>query len=228
MQLVQRYRSVSDLPHSIPVFPLRGCILLPRTSLPLNIFEPRYLAMVDDVIRGDRLIGMIQPVGDGGETGSPQERTAPLHTVGCAGRLVAFQELDDGRIVISLTGIARFELTGEVDTDRPYRTFGVDYRRFAKDLDRTVHEEETVDRVRLLDALKRYLGARNLEADWDAVARSSTEQLINSLSVASPFGCEEKQALLEAQDLKTRAETLVALAEMDIATGGGDAGTTLQ
>jgi Lon protease-like protein len=227
VQLVQRYRTISDLPQRIPVFPLRGCILLPRTSLPLNIFEPRYLAMLDDVIRGDRLIGIIQPVGDGGDTGSPQDRTAPLHSVGCAGRLVAFQELDDGRLVISLTGIARFELNGEAEVAKPYRMFGVDYRRFAADLDRK-GEEDTVDRTRLLDALRRYLGARNLEADWDAIARSSTEQLINCLSVASPFGCEEKQALLEAKDLKTRAETLVTLAEMEIAAGDGRSGTTLQ
>src|SRR5581483_11248176 len=183
--------------------------------------------MLDDVIRGDRLIGIIQPIGDGGDTGSPQERTAPLHSVGCAGRLVAFQELDDGRLVISLTGIARFELNGEAEVAKPYRMFGVDYRRFAADLDRK-GEEDTVDRTRLLDALRRYLGARNLEADWDAIARSSTEQLINCLSVASPFGCEEKQALLEAKDLKTRAETLVTLAEMEIAAGDGRSGTTLQ
>lgn len=228
MQLVQRYRTPRDLPQRIPVFPLHGCILLPRASLPLNIFEPRYLTMLDDVIRGDRIIGVIQPTGEGGDTGSPEDLSAPLRPVGCTGRVVAFQELDDGRLIISLTGIARFELTAEAQVAAPYRVFNVDYRRFAADLDRASGEEEAVDRERLLDALKRYLDARNFKADWQAISRSSSEQLINSLSVASPFGCEEKQALLEAKDLKTRAETLVALAEMEIATGGGGAGTTLQ
>jgi hypothetical protein len=228
VQLIQRYRTPSDLPPRMPVFPLRGCILLPRTSLPLNIFEPRYLSMLDDVIRGDRIIGIIQPIGDEGETGSPRDRSASLHSVGCTGRVVAFQELDDGRLVITLTGIIRFELGREADVATPYRMFSVDYRRFATDLDRAMGDEEAVDRDRLLDALRRYLDARDLEADWSAFARSSSEQLINSLSVAGPFGSEEKQALLEARDLKTRAETLIALAEMEIATGGGTPGTTLQ
>jgi len=228
VQLVQRYRSPRDLPQRIPVFPLAGCILLPRTSLPLNIFEPRYLTMLDDVLRGDRIIGMIQPAGDGGETGSPEDRSAPLRPVGCTGRVVAFQELDDGRLMISLTGIARFELAKEAQVSAPYRVFSVDYQRFASDLSRGSGEEEAVDRERLLGVLKRYLEARNLQADWQAISRTSSEQLINSLSIASPFGCEEKQALLEAKDLKMRAETLMALAEMEIASGSGGAASTLQ
>lgn len=227
MPPARRYQSPSDLPDRIPVFPLHGCILLPRASLPLNIFEPRYLAMLDDVIGGDRIVGMIQPSGDGGETGSPTDRTAPLRPVGCAGRVTAFQELEDGRLLISLSGIARFALLEEAEVSTPYRVFAVDYRRFAEDFVRDAGEDQ-VDRERLLDVLRRYLEARNLQADWQAIGRSSIEQLVNSLSIASPFGCSEKQALLEAQDLKARAETLVTLAEMDLAAGAGSAGSTLQ
>lgn len=221
------YQSPNDLPGRIPVFPLHGCILLPRASLPLNIFEPRYLAMLDDVIRGDRIIGMIQPTGEGGETGSPTDRAAPLCAVGCAGRITSFQELEDGRLLISLGGIARFALLDEAQVSAPYRIFSVDYRRFAQDF---VHGagEDLVDRDRLIEVLRRYLEANNLEADWRAIGRSSVEQLVNSLSIASPFGCSEKQALLEARDLQARAETLIALAEMDLAASTGTAGNTLQ
>jgi Lon protease-like protein len=209
------------------VFPLHGCILLPRASLPLNIFEPRYLTMLDDVIRGDRIIGMVQPVGEGGETGSPMNRDAPLRSVGCAGRITAFQELDDGRLLISLGGIARFALLDDVKVSTPYRVFSVDYRSFAQDFVRGAGEDQ-VDRDRLLDVLRRYLETHNLQADWRAIGRSSVEQLVNSLSIASPFGCSEKQALLEAKDLKARAETLITLAEMDLAASAGSSGTTLQ
>jgi len=206
---------------------LYGCILLPRATLPLNIFEPRYLAMFDDVIASHRVVGMIQPAGDGGETGSPADRSAPLRPVGCAGRITAFQELDDGRLLITLGGIARFMLLDEAQVSEPYRVYSVDYRRFAEDFVRGAGDD-LVDRDRLLDVLRRYLAARNLEADWQAIGRASVEQLVNSLSIASPFGGSEKQALLEAPDLKARAETLITLAEMDLAASSGDAGTTLQ
>jgi Lon protease-like protein len=215
---VHRYRRIEELPHVIPVFPLQACILLPRASLPLQIFEPRYLAMLDDIVGGNRIIGIIQPAGEGGETGSPLDRAAPLRS---------FQELENGRLLISLTGVARFELAGEVVAPAiPYRKFEVDYRKFADDFQPGLGEQQ-VDRNKLIDALRRYLEARGLEADWGVIAKSSTEQLVNSLSVASPFGVEEKQALLEARSLKARAETLVALAEIDLA-GGGDVGRTLQ
>jgi Lon protease-like protein len=223
----QRYRSIDDLPPQIPVFPLRGCILLPRTLLPLNIFEPRYLAMLEDAIRGSRMIGMVQPVGDGGGTGSPLDRAAPLRSGGCAGRVTAFQELDDGRLTITLSGIARFILAGEEPTETAYRVFSVDYSSYPGDLERG-HGEDEVDRDKVLDTLRRYLASRGLAADWSAIRKSSSEQLINSLAVASPFGCEEKQALLEARDLRQRAETLMTLAEMEIAGGGSDAGSTVQ
>jgi hypothetical protein len=224
---VQRYRRIDELPSCIPMFPLDRCILLPRASLPLQIFEPRYLAMVDDVLRTDRVIGIVQPACEGGETGSPQDNAAPLRTIGCVGRLTAFQELANGRLLVSLTGIARFQLGREEPGPEGYRRFNVDYRLFANDFQAGLGEE-TVDRDVLIDALRRYLSARELEGDWDAIARSSTEQLVNSLSVASPFGSEEKQALLEAIDLKSRAQTLVALAEMDLAGGSTAGGTLLQ
>lgn len=227
MPSVHRYRRIEELPQVIPVFPLQACILLPRASLPLQIFEPRYLAMLDSVVGGTRLIGIVQPAGEGGETGSPQEPSAPLRSIGCVGRLTAFQELENGRLLISLTGVARFKLVDEVvDPEIPYRTYKVEYGRFADDFQPGLGEQQ-VDRNKLIDALRRYLAARGFEADWDVIAKSSTEQLVNSLSVASPFGGEEKQALLEAANLKNRAETLVALAEMELA-GGGNVGTTLQ
>jgi uncharacterized protein len=215
------------MPKVIPVFPLQACILLPRASLPLQIFEPRYLAMLDDVVGGNRIMGIIQPAGDGGETGSPQDRSAALRPIGCAGRLTAFQELENGRLLISLTGVVRFELLDEIsDPALPYRKWHVDYRRFADDFQPGLGESQ-VDRDTLIDALRRYLSARGLEADWGAIDKASTEQLVNSLSIASPFGPEEKQALLEAGSLKSRAETLIALAEIELA-GGGNVGTTLQ
>lgn len=227
MPSVHRYRRIEELPQVIPVFPLHACILLPRASLPLQVFEPRYLAMLDDVVGGTRLIGITQPAGEGGETGSPKDHSAPLRSIGCTGRLTAFQELENGRLMISLTGVARFELADEViDPAIPYRKYRVDYRKFADDFQPGLGEQQ-VDRNKLIDALRRYLAARGFEADWDVIAKSSTEQLVNSLSVASPFGGEEKQALLEAGSLKERAETLVALAEMDLA-GGGNMGKTLQ
>ncbi len=227
MPSVHRYRRAEEMPPVIPVFPLQACILLPRASLPLQIFEPRYLAMLDDVVGGSRIIGIVQPAGEGGETGSPQDSSAPLRPIGCAGRVTAFQELENGRLLISLTGVVRFALSSEVvDPALPYRKYNVDYRRFADDFQPGL-DEQRVDRDTLIDALRRYLAARGLDADWNTIGKASTEQLVNSLSVASPFGPEEKQALLEAASLKARAETLIALAEMELA-GGGNVGTTLQ
>ncbi len=227
MPSVHRYRRAEEMPQVIPVFPLQACILLPRALLPLQIFEPRYLAMLDDVVGGNRIMGIVQPAGDGGDTGSPLDQSAALRTIGCAGRLTAFQELENGRLLVSLTGVVRFELAGEiVDPALPYRKCTVDYRRFADDFQPGLGEQQ-VDRDTLIDALRRYLAARDLDADWNAIGKTSTEQLVNSLSIASPFGPEEKQALLEAGSLKARAETLIALAEMELA-GGGNVGTTLQ
>jgi len=215
---IDAYRRTCDLPAQIAVFPLRGAILLPRARLPLNVFEPRYLALLDDVISSTRVLGILQPVETGhGTPESPEGLSLPLKRIGCVGRVTAYQELDDGRLMISLTGVCRFETVTEIEKSQPFRTFSVDYTPFADDLKRG-EGEQSVDRPNLLRVLKNYLDANRLDADWDAISNAPTEMLINSLSVISPFGPEEKQALLEARDLKTRAEVLATLAEMELAT----------
>lgn len=228
MGLGQRYRKPSDLPPRLAVFPLRGAILLPRASLPLNIFEPRYLAMIDDVMAGNRVLGVLQPmaVSDNDLTESPMGKSFALHKVGCAGRITSYRELDDGRYTITLTGISRFDVADEDAADKPYRIMGASYDRFAADLTEGLGEER-VDRDNLLRVLRAYLDANQLKTDWAAIQRASNEFLINALSVMAPYGPEEKQALLEAADLKTRAEVLVALAEIELASTGGS-GSTLQ
>lgn len=227
MSLTERYRRPADMPPRIPVFPLRGAILLPRATLPLNVFEPRYLAMVDHVMSSARVIGILQPHGsDEDDSESPAGKSQGLKRVGCAGRVTSYQELDDGRVVITLTGIMRFETVGEAETDQPYRIMSVSYDRFAQDLTEGLGEER-VDRQNLLRVLKTYLDANRLRTDWAAIQRATNEFLINALSVMCPYGPEEKQALLEAPDLKTRADVLVALAEIELASNGGS-GNTLQ
>jgi uncharacterized protein len=232
VKLSERYRTVGDLPADIPIFPLRGVLLLPRAALPLNIFEPRYLKMFDDVIAGSRLVGIIQTERSAGDAESPDGKVSQLCKVGCVGRLTAFQEVDDGRMIISLSGIARFDVMQEISTAEPYRACRVAYDRFARDLVAGAGEED-VDREGLLKTLKAFLEARELKADWAAISRSPNEMLVNALAVMSPYGPEEKQALLECVDLKSRAEVLVALAEMELAAGprggsGGSSGSTLQ
>jgi len=222
----QRYTHPRDLPAEIPVFPLTGAILLPRANMPLNVFEPRYLAMIDNAIASSRIVGIIQPQRMEAGVESPQEHT-PLKNVGCVGRITAFQELDDGRMLISLTGIARFRVVSEEESDEPYRVCRVDYATFANDLI-AGYGEEQVDRSALLDGLRAYMAASNLDADWDAISKAPTELLVNSLSVISPFGAEEKQALLEAEDLKARAQTLATLAQMELAGNDDTSGGKLQ
>jgi Lon protease-like protein len=204
------------------VFPLRGAILLPRATLPLNVFEPRYLAMVDDVMAGGRVIGIVQP--SGADEESPAGKAVDLRRVGCAGRVTTYQELNDGRLMITLTGLARFDIVDEAPIAKPYRVMGVSYDRFTSDLKEDLGADE-VDRAKLMDALRRYLDDNRLKADWNVISRASSETLINALSVMSPYGPEEKQALLEAPDLKSRADVLVALAEMELAGRGGTGGT---
>lgn len=227
MAITDRYRRPADLPRQIPVFPLKGAILLPRATLPLNIFEPRYLAMLDDVLAGSRIVGIIQPERTDGAEESPEGKSSPLKRVGCAGRVTTFQELDDGRHLITLAGISRFEVLREVDAEKPYRICEVGCEGYAADFAPDTSAGE-VDRQALLKVFKNYLDTHRLRADWKAISDAPTEFLINGLSVISPFGPEEKQALLEALNLKARAEVLVALAEMEIAAGDGGSGTTLQ
>lgn len=219
----RQYQSTSDLPRLIPVFPLAGAIVLPRAVLPLNIFEPRYLAMLDDALRGERVIGIAQPAGEGGPTGSPLGRKADLNRVGCAARVTSYQELDDGRLLIGLTGLCRFVMGEEMSSVTPYRIVTVDYAPFAHDLV-AGEGEDLVDRERLLAVLRKFLAARNANADWKSIGQTRSEQLVNWLSLASPFGPKDKQALLEAGTLKERADVLMALAEMDLAAGGSSSG----
>ena len=207
------YRGPADLPEIIPVFPLPGALLLPRGQMPLNIFEPRYLAMIDDSLRdGHRLIGMLQP----DATHSAHEDTPKLFQVGCVGRITQLAESGDGRYILELTGVSRFKVVEELDVKTPYRQCRVDYFPFVDDFTARKGEEE-VDRDALLAVLTDFLKANNLKVDWDGVESAPNEALVNALAMMSPYGAPEKQAMLEAPDLKTRAEILIAVTEMDLA-----------
>jgi uncharacterized protein len=210
------YPSIQELPAKIPVFPLSGALLLPRTQMPLNIFEPRYLNMIDDAMRGDRVIGMIQP----NEMKGGPPATPALFSTGCVGRITQFAESNDDRYLITLTGIARFHTAEELKVTTPYRQCRVDYSDFVQDLVPHSGEDE-VDRETLLKTLAAYLDANKLEADWKDIDGAPTEALVNGLSMMSPYGAREKQALLEAPDLKNRADVLIAITEMALAKGGG-------
>jgi len=225
--IVERYRKPSDLPDMLPVFPLQGVIVLPRATLPLNVFEPRYLTMVDDVLGNDRMIGIIQPDLADETNQLPIRSKTDLRSVGCAGRLTAFQETNDGRMLITLFGVCRFEIRSEMATDNPYRSFEVDYSKFSFDLE-SGNGEDDINRDRLLSVLKTYLEVNELNADWQSINRSSNEFLVNTLSMISPYGPAEKQALLEAPHLSDRSEVLIALAEMELASRDDGSDTTLQ
>jgi len=205
---MRRYRTIADLPAVIPVFPLAGALLLPHGQLPLNIFEPRYLAMVEAAMAGKRIIGMIQPRDPDDANSHPA-----LAEVGCAGRITSYSETEDGRYLITLTGIARFRIVEERNTSTPFRQTAVDYAAYASDLDISP-AEPTIARVRLIDALKPYLASRNMQTDWQSVKDAPAELLVNALSTMCPFAPAEKQALLEAPDVAKRADVLIALIEM--------------
>lgn len=216
------YRRKADLPSVLPVFPLTAALLLPGGRMPLNIFEPRYLQMLDEAIAGARVIGIIQPSLDGSlrADGEPQ-----LCAVGCMGRVISFAESGDGRYLISLQGICRFRVGQELEVKTPYRQCRI--VPFLGDLD----EEQAgadVDRPALLKAFRAYLKANELEADWEGVSRAENGVLVNALSMMAPYGPAEKQALLEAPDLKMRAETLIAITEMSMVRDSEDFGSSLQ
>ncbi len=196
------------MPETLAVFPLSGALLLPGGQLPLNIFEPRYLRMIDNALGGSRMIGMIQPRDDGNGREVPE-----LYKVGCAGRLTSFAESDDGRYLITLTGIRRFRVAEEVSTDTPYRQVITDWKEFAGDGAQDA-SADVIDRERLLNAMEIYLDTEGLKTDWDAVEDAPSEALIVSLAMGCPFAPNEKQALLEAETAAARAETLIALMEM--------------
>jgi uncharacterized protein len=211
------YRKPSDLPVAIPVFPLGGALLFPRAALPLNIFEPRYLSMVDASLAGHRLIGMIQPVG---LISPANDETPDLAQVGCAGRITGFQETEDGRYLIALTGISRFRVVEEVSQGAPYRMVRAGWEAFAEDLSRPNAVDESV-RGQLVAALHAYLDRSSLKADWAAVEEAPVDTLINSLSAGCPFSNPEKQALLEARTLEDRCAALISLLQMERPGQGG-------
>ena len=202
-----------ELPGKVPLFPLPGALLLPRARLPLQIFEPRYLAMLEDTLKTpDRLIGMIQP--------RPRpDGTDALAAIGCAGRVTAFSETEDGRYLITLTGISRFRLASEISGFAPYLSGEVRWEDFTRDRGQ-VETDPEFDREAFLDLLRRYFMEEQLSTDWDSLKEAEDELMINSLSMLCPFEPEDKQALLEAPSLQTRRETLVTLMEYALAGGG--------
>lgn len=218
MTIRRRYSTIDDLPAELPAFPLSGVLLFPHTRLPLNIFEPRYLAMVDAAMDGSRLIGMIQPKTANETAGKKPE----LFGTGCAGRIVEYSETGDGRYLITLAGVARFKLAGELDVTTPYRQITPDYTAYAKDMDSP--GETPIPRDRLLAALKPYLKERDMKSDWDSIEEAPGEMLVNALAMICPFEPQDKQALLEAPDVKSRAEALVTLIEIANAISPGVGG----
>lgn len=209
--------SLADLPETVPIFPLPGALLLPRARLPLNIFEPRYLAMLDDALKTPhRLVGMIQPIvmPEGKSSGR-------LHQIGCAGRVTAFEETEDGRYIITLGGVSRYRLVEELEGFTPYRRATVDWTSFERDLGRS-EADEGFDRSGFLKVLARFFETAQLSSDWDSLKEADAELLINSLSILCPFDPEERQALLEAPTLANRRETLVTLMEFALRSGGDE------
>jgi Lon protease-like protein len=209
MKSFKEFKNISELPPKISVFPLAGALLLPRTQLPLNIFENRYLEMVDDAMSNNRLIAMIQSNKDGGHE---------LYKTGCLGKITSYSEVANSRMLITLSGVCRFNIGQELEVVTPYRQFQVNYDRFSSDLIKGCGEEE-VERENLIEALKKYLEHNNLTIDWDAINNSSTELLVNSLCILSPYKPREKQALLEAETLSKRSEMLIAMTEMSMTSG---------
>ena len=210
-------KPVRDLPRSIPLFPLPGALLLPRARLPLHIFEPRYLAMIEDVLKTPhRLMGMVQTRVLPGN----READSKLQTIGCAGRLTAFSETEDGRYMVTLSGVSRFRISREVEGFTPYIRADVTWDGFERDLGAVEHDDN-FDRDRFLAILGRYFEAEELKTDWESLQEAEDELLINSLSMLCPFEPEDKQALLEAPSLTTRRETLVTLLEFAMRSSGG-------
>lgn len=217
-----RYQSAKDLPRTASVFPLSGALLLPGGRLPLNIFEPRYLEMIDLVMGGRRTIGMVQPALDGRmrADGEPV-----LSEVGCLGRITSLTETGDGRYLLALDGICRFRLLDELSVKTPFRQCSI--APFLSDLDAETQAEQ-VNRGALLKALRDYVEVNDLKVDWDSISRAGNETLVNALSMMAPYGPAEKQALLEADDLKSRAEILVAMTEIELARNGDSSKSGLQ
>lgn len=218
--ILHKYKNISDIPKTIALFPLQGALLLPGGNLPLNIFEPRYISMLDDTIGGNRLIGMIQP----SISQEDNEAEPTLSDIGCIGRITAFQENDDGNYQINLKGICRFHIEEEVVGKNEYRRANV--VPFLTDL--RPSKGEDIDRELLLATFKRFLSANIMEANWEVIEETDDESLVTALCMMSPYGSAEKQALLEADSIKTRADTLVALTEIALAKNPQDPDSVLQ
>ena len=199
----------SKLPDTIPVFPLDGVLLLPRGHLPLNIFEPRYIAMVDDALKTHRLIGMIQP-------SKVSSQASSLFTTGCAGRIVQYQETEDGRYLITLRGISRFEVGEEISSMRGYRQVRPDWSKFQRDFDKI--ESLGVNRPRLVELLEVYFDMNDMSIDWKLITAVDDEKLMTCLAMICPFSSGEKQALIEAPDCQARASLFIKLLEMSVRT----------
>jgi Lon protease-like protein len=205
-----------QLPEIVPIFPLTGVLLLPRGKLPLNVFEPRYLAMTEDALSGNRMIGIIQP-------SDPLSRASvpPVYPIGCAGRITSFSETDDGRYLITLTGVCRFETVRELPIVRGYRRVDVSWERFAADLEEP--GPALVDRARMVEGLRTYFKIQGISANWDAIESTPDERLVTSLAMICPFEPSEKQALLECGSLSERASMMIAIIEMSVLDKrGGD------
>jgi uncharacterized protein len=200
------------LPDTLPIFPLTGVLLLPRGRLPLNIFEPRYLAMTRDALGGERLIGMVQPSEPQRDNRGGGAINPPVYPIGCAGRITAFSETDDGRYLLTLTGVSRFRIRDELPLLSGYRRIVAEWQPFARDVDTPTGAE--FDRDRFIRGLKGFFTQRQISADWEAIEKAAGEHLINSIAMLCPFAPSEKQALLEAADLDERARLLIALVEM--------------
>ena len=199
------------MPKALPLFPLGGGLLLPRRPIQLTVFEPRYLEMLDDALAGDRLIGVIQPVADDDDA-----KSSELFPVGCAGRIVQYAEIGDKRCFLTLMGVARFRVASERAVKTRYRSIVPDYSDFAEDFTEGAGQA-AVDRKALVDALRAFAEANEVGVDWDDIEKASNETLVNALAMMSPYGTREKQALLEARDLKSRAEILVAISQVELA-----------
>ena len=212
MPLNRPYKSITELPDTIPVFPLPGALLLPRAELPLNIFEPRYVAMIDDAMRADRLVGMIQP----DPRADPRDPAPALEKIGALGRITQIAESGDGRYVLNLTGVARFRIIEETRAPTPYRQCRVDWFEFASDLSPDPGAS-VVDRAALLGALRGFAEARGMQVEWQGAEKAPIEALVNMFSMMTPFDAIEKQALLEAEDVPAHAAKLIEIA------GGGAA-----
>ena len=215
------YQHIEDLPQTLAVFPLDGAIVLPDGQLPLNIFEPRYLNMIDDAMAGDRLIGMVQTQ-VGGDRARPD-----LAKVGCVGKITSFSETADGRYLITLTGVCRFRIVQELALPSPYRQVKADYSEFTVDL---VGEtaDDLLDRQGFFEALEVFLHHYELDLDWASAKSAPTEPLINSLAAALPFSPTERQALLEAASLSDRCAAMIALMRINAARPADDQSNPLQ